>query len=70
MAAARQAEREILAGQWRGELHGVPVAVKDLYDMAGLPTTCSSRGAGTIISRSPIPLASSASSRPGQPSWA
>jgi aspartyl-tRNA(Asn)/glutamyl-tRNA(Gln) amidotransferase subunit A len=43
MAAARQAEREILAGQWRGELHGVPVAVKDLYDMAGLPTTCSSR---------------------------
>jgi aspartyl-tRNA(Asn)/glutamyl-tRNA(Gln) amidotransferase subunit A len=43
MAAARQAEREIAAGQWRGELHGVPVAVKDLYDMAGLPTTCSSR---------------------------
>ena len=43
MAAARQAEREIAAGNWRGELHGVPVAVKDLYDMAGLPTTCSSR---------------------------
>jgi aspartyl-tRNA(Asn)/glutamyl-tRNA(Gln) amidotransferase subunit A len=43
MAAARQAEREIMAGQWRGELHGVPVAVKDLYDVAGLPTTCSSK---------------------------
>ncbi len=43
MAAARQAEREIMGGSWRGELHGVPVAVKDLYDMAGLPTTCSSR---------------------------
>ncbi len=43
MAAAQQAEREIAAGQWRGELHGVPVAVKDLYDMAGLPTTCSSK---------------------------
>lgn len=43
MAAARQAEREILAGHWRGELHGVPVAVKDLYDMAGLPATCSSK---------------------------
>jgi len=43
MAAARQAEREITAGHWRGELHGVPVAVKDLYDMAGLPTTCSSK---------------------------
>src|SRR5690606_20651964 len=43
LAAARQAEREIAAGIDRGELHGVPVAVKDLYDMAGLPTTCSSR---------------------------
>lgn len=43
MAAARQAEREIMAGSWRGELHGVPVAVKDLYDIAGQPTTCSSR---------------------------
>lgn len=43
LAAARQAEREIMAGHWRGPLHGVPVAVKDLYDMAGLPTTCSSK---------------------------
>ena len=43
MAAAQQAEREQSAGIWRGELHGVPVAVKDLYDMAGLPTTCSSQ---------------------------
>ena len=43
MAAAQQAEREIAAGNWRGELHGVPIAIKDLYDMAGLATTCSSR---------------------------
>jgi len=42
-AAARQAEAEIAAGQWKGPLHGVPVAVKDLYDMAGLATTASSR---------------------------
>jgi len=41
--AAEQAERELAAGFWRGELHGVPVAVKDLYDIAGLPTTCSSK---------------------------
>ncbi len=43
LAAAHQAEREMAAGMDRGELHGVPVAVKDLYDMTGLPTTCSSR---------------------------
>jgi aspartyl-tRNA(Asn)/glutamyl-tRNA(Gln) amidotransferase subunit A len=43
LAAAREADAEIAAGRYRGELHGIPVAVKDLYDMAGLPTTCSSR---------------------------
>lgn len=43
MAAAREAEREIGEGRYRGPLHGVPVALKDLYDMAGLPTTCSSK---------------------------
>ena len=43
MEAARQVEREIAAGQWKGELHGVPVALKDLYDIKGLPTTSSSQ---------------------------
>jgi aspartyl-tRNA(Asn)/glutamyl-tRNA(Gln) amidotransferase subunit A len=43
MEAAGQAEREIVAGQWKGELHGVPVALKDLYDIKGLPTTSSSK---------------------------
>lgn len=42
-AAARQADAEIGAGRWKGPLHGVPVAVKDLYDIAGVPTTASSR---------------------------
>ena len=36
---ARDAEREIKAGHWRGSLHGVPVAVKDFYDTAGIRTT-------------------------------
>jgi aspartyl-tRNA(Asn)/glutamyl-tRNA(Gln) amidotransferase subunit A len=36
---ARDAEREIGAGRWRGPLHGVPVAVKDFYDTAGIRTT-------------------------------
>jgi aspartyl-tRNA(Asn)/glutamyl-tRNA(Gln) amidotransferase subunit A len=42
LEAARQAEREIGDGGYRGPLHGIPVGIKDLYDVAGLPTTSSS----------------------------
>jgi aspartyl-tRNA(Asn)/glutamyl-tRNA(Gln) amidotransferase subunit A len=42
MAEARRAEAEILRGEWRGPLHGVPVALKDLVDTAGVRTTAAS----------------------------
>nr|WP_042197698.1 Asp-tRNA(Asn)/Glu-tRNA(Gln) amidotransferase GatCAB subunit A [Kibdelosporangium sp. MJ126-NF4]CEL23124.1 Aspartyl-tRNA(Asn) amidotransferase subunit A @ Glutamyl-tRNA(Gln) amidotransferase subunit A [Kibdelosporangium sp. MJ126-NF4]CTQ90261.1 Aspartyl-tRNA(Asn) amidotransferase subunit A (EC 6.3.5.6) @ Glutamyl-tRNA(Gln) amidotransferase subunit A (EC 6.3.5.7) [Kibdelosporangium sp. MJ126-NF4] len=42
-SAARDAEREIRAGRVRGPLHGVPMALKDLIDVAGTPTTASSQ---------------------------
>lgn len=38
LAAARAAEAEILAGRYRGPLHGIPIGLKDIYDTAGIPT--------------------------------
>jgi aspartyl-tRNA(Asn)/glutamyl-tRNA(Gln) amidotransferase subunit A len=42
VAAARAAEAEIQRGNWRGPLHGLPVALKDLIDTAGVRTTAAS----------------------------
>ncbi len=42
LAAAAVAEAEIGAGRIRGPLHGVPIGIKDIIDVAGLPTTCHS----------------------------
>ncbi|MGI9475624.1 MAG: amidase [Hyphomicrobiaceae bacterium] len=41
--AARAAEIEIAAGGYRGPLHGIPVAYKDIFHVQGLPTTAGSR---------------------------
>ncbi|MGB9737247.1 amidase [Chloroflexus sp.] len=43
LADARAAETELATGKIRGPLHGVPVAVKDLFDVAGYPTAAGSR---------------------------
>src|SRR5438874_7135816 len=40
---ARQAEREIMAGGYRGPMHGIPFALKDIYSTAGIRTTGHSR---------------------------
>ncbi len=42
VAEAKAAEREIANGEYRGPLHGIPVSVKDLIDVAGTPTTSGS----------------------------
>src|SRR6202011_5466042 len=41
-AEARAAEAEVQRGKWRGPLHGVPIALKDLFDTAGVRTTAAS----------------------------
>jgi aspartyl-tRNA(Asn)/glutamyl-tRNA(Gln) amidotransferase subunit A len=52
MADAQRTEAEIAAGHYIGPLHGIPVAVKDLLDLAGTPTTAGSSfyGGGTPAS--------------------
>ena len=50
LAQARRAEAEIARGDWRGPLHGIPLAVKDLIDTAGIRST-----AGSAVFQDRIP---------------
>jgi aspartyl-tRNA(Asn)/glutamyl-tRNA(Gln) amidotransferase subunit A len=42
-SAAARAEQEIIAGNWRGPFHGVPIALKDLCSTRGVRTTGGSK---------------------------
>ena len=50
MGSARSAEEEIARGGWKGPLHGIPIALKDLLDTAGVRTT-----AGSALFRERVP---------------
>ncbi|SDB40726.1 amidase [Bauldia litoralis] len=50
MDAARAAEKAVMAGGPLGALHGVPVGIKDLDDVAGVPT---SMGSNAVMNRVP-----------------
>lgn len=49
LAEAARADAELAAGHDRGPLHGIPVGVKDLIDMAGLPTTGDAPGRAAAL---------------------
>ncbi len=55
LAQARQADKEIAAGKYRGPLHGIPYGVKDLLDTKGIATTY-----GAEPFRNRVPAADSA----------
>src|SRR5262249_54782550 len=40
---ARRFIEEVKRGHWRGPLHGIPVAIKDIFDVFDWPTGCGSR---------------------------
>ncbi|MBI4506062.1 MAG: amidase, partial [Chloroflexi bacterium] len=49
LRAAQEAEAEIGRGAYRGPLHGIPVGIKDIIDVAGVPTTGGSRILGAYV---------------------
>jgi Asp-tRNA(Asn)/Glu-tRNA(Gln) amidotransferase A subunit family amidase len=40
MAQARALDAELAGGKCRGPLHGIPFGIKDIIDVAGMPTAC------------------------------
>jgi aspartyl-tRNA(Asn)/glutamyl-tRNA(Gln) amidotransferase subunit A len=56
LSAAKQAEQEIAAGEYRGPLHGIPFGAKDIFDTAGIRTTH-----GSVLYRNNVPSQSAPS---------
>ena len=43
LAIARDCDKDVAGGRHRGPLHGIPLSIKDLIDVAGYPTTAASK---------------------------
>jgi len=51
-AEAESADRELADGMDRGPLHGIPVGIKDIIDVIGVPTTANAPGRADAIAES------------------
>lgn len=56
LAAAREADKDIAGGRYRGALHGIPISLKDLIDMKGVATTAASRLRAEHVARRDAPV--------------
>src|SRR4029450_416687 len=49
LEAAKRAEQDLVAGQPRGPIHGVPLALKDIFALRGVQVTAGSKVLGTWV---------------------
>ena len=54
--AADALDREAAEGRWRGPLHGIPIGIKDIIDVAGLPTRAGSPLRAEHVAAADAPL--------------
>ena len=57
VAAARQADVDLAGGKVRGQLHGVPLVVKDNVHVAGMPNSAATPALKTFVPRQSAPVA-------------
>ena len=59
LAEAKRLTDELAKGQYRGPLHGIPIGVKDIYDVFDWPTACGSKLWANAIARQDAPIITS-----------
>lgn len=56
LARARELDRELAEGKSRGPLHGIPIGIKDLFDVAGRPTMAGTSWLPSVAAASDAPI--------------
>jgi Asp-tRNA(Asn)/Glu-tRNA(Gln) amidotransferase A subunit family amidase len=59
LAEAKRLTEELAKGRYRGPLHGIPIGVKDIYDVFDWPTACGSKLWANSIARQDAPIVAS-----------